>query len=339
MSLLGLPKFDGFAGLEELAALTEIDEESSETGATGECAAHTAFLSGLCQRMLSDLHRSKTASLEEKESSLKRRVVCLDAERRLFFLEDPEGLFTSTVTEDGTGTVLWPASFALISLLDQQVEECRQDFEAGGEDGRLNVLELGAGLGAPGIFLAKYKRCRVVTTDSPGSIEILERNVEEAKLGDLTPEVLPLSFGCQEALTTALDLGPFGLIIGSDITYHQESLEDILVSARRLMKPKVGRLILSLQDRRGEVFALEEACRRNNFQILSRQEGQLTISSEEGSIVEDGKSWERVTPELLKKTSPWNARIWIYTIVDAEGEDRIEPLNCESLTLSLDSMD
>lgn len=221
--------------------------------------------SALCKSRLTGIHRSHGMTPEEKETRLRSRefeVARPPAGRTLALLEDPTGCFGA----GGTGAVLWPAAMALIEHLDAKIQaSCLNSPRA---------LELGAGLGAVGLFLARHKGCEVVVTELPESLPLLLRNVAENFPAGDGPQVVPLSWGNEEQMGT---LGSFDLVVGSDVTYRPDCLTDLLATAARLLRP-AGKLFLSLQDRPGEEASLENAlshgsqairCNRP-FRIVSR---------------------------------------------------------------------
>lgn len=219
----------------------------------------------MCKSRLTEIHRSHGMTSEEKETRLRSRefeVARPPAGRTLSLMEDPTGCFGA----GGSGAVLWPAAMALIEHLDAEVQASRLNSP--------RALELGAGLGAVGLFLALHKGCEVVVTELPESLPLLLRNVGENFPAGDGPQVVPLSWGNEEQMGT---LGSFDLVVGSDVTYRPDCLTDLLATAARLLRP-AGKLFLSLQDRPGEEASLENALSQGSqaircnrpFRIVSR---------------------------------------------------------------------
>eukprot|EP00441_Pelagodinium_beii_P006477 CAMPEP_0197699954 /NCGR_PEP_ID=MMETSP1338-20131121/121313_1 /TAXON_ID=43686 ORGANISM="Pelagodinium beii, Strain RCC1491" /NCGR_SAMPLE_ID=MMETSP1338 /ASSEMBLY_ACC=CAM_ASM_000754 /LENGTH=561 /DNA_ID=CAMNT_0043283507 /DNA_START=56 /DNA_END=1741 /DNA_ORIENTATION=- len=200
----------------------------------------------MCKRQMEEIHKSHGMSKEEKEQGLRSRQLVIPGRphgRTIEVLEDPSGHYAA----GASGAVLWPASTKLIEWLDDEVPASCMNFT--------RALELGAGLGAAGLFLALHKGCEVVLTETPESLPLLTRNVTENYPDGLSPQVAPLVWGDAEHIHM-LGTGTFDLIIGSDVTYRPDCLDALLSTAAQLLAPG-GRFLLSLQDRPGEVEHVE----------------------------------------------------------------------------------
>lgn len=215
-----------------------------------------ALWGSMCKKRLQDMHESNHLTVSEREEHLTKRQFHVPGrgKRTLTLQEDPTGKFGGSC---GSGTVLWPAAMALVEHLDGEVEKsclnCR-------------VLELGAGVGAVGLFLALFKGCEVWLPEAPEQLPLLVRNVNENSPDGLDLQVAPLKWGDKEALEQLAALGRFDMIVGSDVTYRPECLSDLLSTAHQLMSPQ-GRFFLSLQDRPGEAEHLEAALKTSSLQI------------------------------------------------------------------------
>lgn len=236
----------------------------------------------LCKRMLTDIHRNHTMTPDEKEAALRHLVLPIPGEppgRSLRVVEDPNGVFTV----GATGAVLWPAAVALIQHLDTTVPAMVNNAGK-------RVVELGAGLGCVGSFLTQHKGCRVILTDVPEAMPLLVRNVtENFRTGD-GPEVIPFRWGDTDQLNVLKICGAFDFVVGSDITYRPEYLDELLHCASALLRPG-GRLVLSAQDRPGEVDSFRAAVSRTNvFQIVLDEQAPLPRTGiDEGSTLEAGE--------------------------------------------------
>eukprot|EP00913_Durusdinium_trenchii_P027740 g26013.t1 len=216
-----------------------------------------ALWGSMCKKRLQDMHESNHLTVSEREEHLTKRQFHVPGrgKRTLTLQEDPTGKFGGSC---GSGTVLWPAAMALVEHLDGEVEKsclnCR-------------VLELGAGVGAVGLFLALFKGCEVWLTEAPEQLPLLVRNVNENSPDGLDLQVAPLKWGDKEALEQLAALGRS--VCGCwtiDVTYRPECLSDLLSTAHQLMSPQ-GRFFLSLQDRPGEAEHLEAALKTSSLQI------------------------------------------------------------------------
>mmetsp|Transcript_86338 Transcript_86338/g.277146 ORF Transcript_86338/g.277146 Transcript_86338/m.277146 type:complete len:535 (-) Transcript_86338:129-1733(-) len=236
-------------------------------------------------------------SEEERESSLRKVVLQIPGDppgRVLNLVEDPKGV----ISVGATGSVLWPASMALVRLLDAQVPSQVSSPR------KLSGVELGAGLGAVGLFLAVYKGFRVVVSEVPDSVPLLQRNVEEClKDGAATgAQAAPLKWGDMSHMAP---LGTFDVVVGSDITYRQDCLDDLLYSAEVLLAPG-GRFLLSLQDRHGEANNLEVACQRRGCKILSKEAAE---------IHEDDVEFQDVAARDYCRGEDGIVKVWLYDLV------------------------
>jgi len=86
---------------------------------------------------------------------------------RLFIMSDPHGVLVK-----GSGSSMWCAGEVLADFFNDRPELCKGQA----------CLELGAGLGAVGMTIAKNGASRVVLTDQKRQVPLLQRNVEETSL-------------------------------------------------------------------------------------------------------------------------------------------------------------
>jgi len=138
----------------------------------------------------------------------------------------------------------------MMQMLDSELNTCNR-----------SVIELGAGLGAVGLFLAKYKGCQVELSEVPEALPLLAMNVMENFSKDEQQRPRVAQFDWADGLQREA-LGKFDLVVGSDITYRHESLTELLETIGELLRPD-GRAFLTLQDRPDEGRCLEEALTAN----------------------------------------------------------------------------
>lgn len=217
----------------------------------------------LAKMMLPSIHRSHVMPQAEKEAHLrssKWHVPIPSGGCEIVSVEDPNGLYGAS-----TGGVVWPAAGALAEFLGGDAATL-PDAGATGQP-HLRVVELGAGVGAVGIFLAKYKGFEVTLTDVPMQIPLLERNVAaNFRQGGPRPAVAPLSWG---DAAEAEGLGAFDLVVGSAITYRPEFMAALMASATKLLRPG-GRFILAHNDRSDDVVGVEDVL-ESHFRIVSQR--------------------------------------------------------------------
>ena len=173
---------------------------------------------------------SADAALESRVKGLFGTEVALgDGRQPLKIWQDPLGKWTKLL-----GHSLYPAAIAFVEYVS-----ALPDGE--GLFGNKNVIEIGAGLGAPGLAIAKlFKNSRVTLTDLPGLVPLLDLNIAvnfEADAVD-RPTACELAWGD----TLGKPEGHWDWIIGADVVYagkHQELIETLLMecSNRRCKVP------------------------------------------------------------------------------------------------------
>ena len=185
---------------------------------------------------------------------------------------------------DCCGGIVWESAFCLAQYL-------RGEARARRIRGR-RVLELGAGTGLLGLAAAASGAKRVVLTDHPDAMPLLTRNVErnaEAlagagdgdgdgdgdETGDGTgdahasrrrrriPKCLPLDWTDDAHLDAVADLGPFDVVLATDVVFNVDLVDPLLRCVRRCVKPRRGIAWVCLQERCPDAFAaFREKCRQ-----------------------------------------------------------------------------
>eukprot|EP00928_Gymnodinium_smaydae_P088617 TRINITY_DN72684_c0_g1_i1.p1 TRINITY_DN72684_c0_g1~~TRINITY_DN72684_c0_g1_i1.p1 ORF type:complete len:665 (-),score=185.55 TRINITY_DN72684_c0_g1_i1:70-2064(-) len=290
----------------------------------------------LCKGMMSDIHRCHSMSQEEKETKLRQ----IDLEipgaphgRSVRLLEDPSGAMAARAT----GTVLWPGSGALIEWLDK--DEALSYSFAGSSPAaasasrssaasdrsrrakrqeRLRAVELGAGLGAVGLYLALHRGCEVVLTDTEEVLPLLSRNVAEhypSDAEDKAAAALAFNWGDKGQLATVIARSggaAVDLVVGSDVTYRPECLEILIDSAASLLRPG-GRLVLALQDREGEAAMLEATLGKcSEFLDFAKTEAPPAGLLAARKASPDGGGGQDFNADGTEMP-----RVWIYEVVRA----------------------
>jgi predicted nicotinamide N-methyase len=95
------------------------------------------------------------------------------------------------------------------------------------------VLELGAGVGLPGLTAALLGASRVVLTDTAPLVPALVKNVEANGLQDRV-EVRELVWGSDEFPSRPGELGEFDLVLMSDVFYDAEEMAGLAKTLKRV---------------------------------------------------------------------------------------------------------
>lgn len=208
-------------------------------------------------------HRASTTP--STAASLVSVTFAPDGSRPLALLSDPEESIFA-----GVGTRLWPAAEPLARYL---LSDLASVVEAGLQ---LSVIELGAGVGAVGLWLWKaLLGClRLCLTDVPRLCPLMQMNadkvmqatLEEAGTDEAAQKqvqevsVRPLRWGLPEDL--AVFAGErWDFLVGSDICYSEEKVIPLMDTVAQL-RPRLGAVFcLSLDDlRKDGARALAHMC-------------------------------------------------------------------------------
>jgi len=191
------------------------------------------------------------------------------------------------------GSSLWCASIALVQWLSKaQQEEVLSRHIVG-----RNVIELGAGLGLTGIFLAQNGARRVCLTDQPQQVPLLTRNINANRcaLSRAKCSVRAAALEWGGALPPSIAAQSWDLVVATDVVYDADDMPALAESIGRLLKSggPDARAILALPDR--TEFGLRERSGDLRFDYellieeLSNKRGSCRqigrISSEEAGTV------------------------------------------------------
>ncbi|MBU1277423.1 MAG: methyltransferase domain-containing protein [Proteobacteria bacterium] len=134
------------------------------------------------------------------------------------------------LTELPYWTKLWPAAMVLAQFTLRLAK------------GEGPLLELGAGLGLPGLVAAAGGRQVVITDLDPDAMEFARAAAEKNGLGDMV-EVSSLDWEAPDR-----DLGAFSTILGAEVLYHPPVYPSLVELLGRLLAPG-GTAFLSHQER------------------------------------------------------------------------------------------
>lgn len=157
--------------------------------------------------------------------------------RQHFFDQPVPQPRTGPLRADLTGMKVWPVSLRLLDRLCDE-SDARLGIDAllrrRGGDSPLRVLELGAGVGLLGIALAARRHDVSVLLTDPGvnvhfedgasnTLEWLSANVHaNAHVIKGRASAGRLLWGCDDHIEAIGQLGPFDLILGSDLLYDPD---------------------------------------------------------------------------------------------------------------------
>jgi hypothetical protein len=93
--------------------------------------------------------------------------------------------------------------------------------------------------------------------------------------------------------------GGFDVICGSDITYREDLLDSLLLTARKLLKPG-GRVFLTMQDRTNEARNFQHACIRGGWRVVSKNSvTPPSLKELKHAAIEQGQEkWGLVPPHI-----------------------------------------
>jgi methyltransferase-like protein 23 len=140
-------------------------------------------------------------------------------------------LFLTEIFDHEYGCYLWPSAlFLSFYLYEQEVHG--------------NILELGAGIGLPGLILAKCLGCNVTLTDKSSDV-VLDNLKQNVTRNRVNAKVMSLNWGELIEMEQNIDY-----IIGSDIFYDPLWFEHAIVEIyHKLHANPNARCITSYQER------------------------------------------------------------------------------------------
>jgi predicted nicotinamide N-methyase len=154
------------------------------------------------------------------------------------------------------GTRVWRASIVALQYMEQQNNNASSDMKIVRPE--TTLLELGCGLGVPGILLHKLFDCNVVLTDMDVLVEQLRQNLVD---NGLTPDnnskiqAQPLDWSVKglEELFRATELQKFDVVLNCDCIYeplYGDSWKMLLKVQEELLKVNPATYMLTSVERR-----------------------------------------------------------------------------------------
>ncbi|XP_057977356.1 uncharacterized protein LOC131164290 [Malania oleifera] len=142
---------------------------------------------------------------------------------KLAILESDD-VYDSVTGRPLTGSWLWDSALVLSRWM---ASHGQAEFSLQGK----TVLELGAGLGLPGLTAALLGARRVLLTDVGSLLPGLERNVEANGLGDRV-EVQELVWGSDESMGRLGEFGDFDVVLMSDVFFDAAEMAALAKTLR-----------------------------------------------------------------------------------------------------------
>jgi len=184
---------------------------------------------------------------------------------------------TSSASNDETGRVAWRALPSLCAFLTSS--RGREIICA-----RASVLELGAGLGVPGLLCARLGARRVTLTDGNADVvedlrQAIDANERMERFEECMIDASVLVFGTDDGE----DVGSWAAVVASDVVYSSASASGILYTVDRALDIG-GVFILSYVSRWPHVDrALMEAIEDAKFVAKWVPERNFTRASEDAA--------------------------------------------------------
>ena len=157
---------------------------------------------------------------------------------------------------DTTGTKIWDAGRLLSTVMSER------DLSG------MRVLECGSGTGVGGLSAATAGAASVVLTDgASATMPLLAENVEANGLTERV-QTCRLRWGDEDDMARAAAMGPFDLIIGSDLLYAPEVFPDLLETLTELCTPGATEVLLTYPTRQTEGIFMSMAVDEYGFEEL-----------------------------------------------------------------------
>jgi hypothetical protein len=129
--------------------------------------------------------------------------------------EDGTRAINEGLGQGSFGHVIWDAALSLATFFRWAHDRGSLAVDA------LQCLELGAGTGVPGLTLAQLGARRVVMTDSDEDVlELMQRNVEQNRLGDRV-DCARLDWSDRSTWVPAVR---FDVVLAADVLYHGDGV-------------------------------------------------------------------------------------------------------------------
>ena len=221
---------------------------------------------------------------------------------------------------DSCGGIVWESAFCLAGYLRRRAREGRA-IARGKRFARCDVVELGAGCGLLGMVASALGAKNVIVTDHPDAMPLLRKNVDanegalreaaeahertrvalKAKKGDGRARgvgALPLDWTSDEHLSDVVELGPYDVVLATDVVFNESLVAPLVRCIRRCLRRRDGVAFVCLQERCPDAFrAFRKTC-EEHFEVREIPGDDVGFVDEECVLFElrfrpwDGKDAE-----------------------------------------------
>lgn len=175
--------------------------------------------------------------------------------RRLSLLQSPSSMSTPGVT----GAVVWDSGVVLAKFLEHAVDSGLLTLRAA------RALELGAGCGLAGC-VAALLGAHVLLTDLPDRLKLLRKNVDLNVGDDARGSARVAQLVWADDPHPDLLNPPLDYVLGSDVIYSEEAVDDLLLTLKHLSAPHTT-IILAAELRNDAVLECFLEAAMADFQV------------------------------------------------------------------------
>ena len=230
-------------------------------------------------QVLADMHRERQ---ERAALAVSEFRVAVDGGRSI-------GVRVLEKHGESLGSSLWSSSEALARFLGMQIRE----LQAARGGRQLHVLELGCGIGLPGILCA-LQGCQVTLTDRSEVLGMTHKNVAA---NDIAHAVTVAELVWGSALPHSCAQADFDLVIGADILYRSDQLDALLHTLLQVSRPQTEVFLAYKQRIKSDERFFAAAARDFEITTLWCEAGSVTAGPQELAAL-DNKSTPSSWPAL-----------------------------------------
>ncbi|KAI5075178.1 hypothetical protein GOP47_0009254 [Adiantum capillus-veneris] len=180
-------------------------------------------------------------------------------------------IYISEVIEEDYGLYIWPSSIVLAEYIWQQ-----KDRFAG-----VQVLELGAGTGLPGIVAAKLG-AHVILTDVENNSKVFENASRNCEQNAVDCKILGLTWGDWDSST--LDIKP-DIVLGADVLYNASDFDDLFATVASLLQKKPEAVFITAYEPRSGHRSIEFLMVKWKLQCIKLLDAHEILPPEKLSLI------------------------------------------------------